>query len=175
MLVISIMAALAALTMGSMRFAQNRGAISSTKALLKTVELALEKYHLEYGEYPAFAGTGGPTLNGFDSRGAWLLYEVMTGDGNKSRGGTVASDGNIAATEKPLLEGIFSGNDDRFNNVEKDSAGNFVLIDRWGNPLQYRRADDVGYTSRNGTYDLWSMGTEEDGVVGGEGKWIKNW
>lgn len=157
MTVMVIISILAAIGVGSMRFAQNNAAASKSKTLLKTVELALEKYQLTYGEYPAADGA---------ESGAALLYKVITGDLN--------GNGDIDGAEKPLLEGIFSGNDDKFNNVDEDS-GNFVLIDGWGNPLQYHRADEAGYTARNGTYDLWSYGTEEDGVVGGEEKWIKNW
>lgn len=172
LIVMTVIAIIAALGLGSMRYAQDYGAASKTKALLKTVELALEKYHQQYGQYPDLVGSGS-TLNGMDSGGAWLLYEVMTGDGDRASGGGNASDGDIAATEKPMLEGVFSGNDDKFSNVDQDNAGNFVVVDGWGNPLQYRRGDDPD--ALNGTYDLWSYGAVEAGVPGGQEKWIKNW
>lgn len=175
LIVMALISAIAALGLGSMKFALNKGASSKTKALMKMVELGLEKYQLENGEYPEFGGTGTPTLSTFDSKGSWLLYEVITGDGDKSKGGTNAANGDIDTNETPLLDDVFTGNDDKFSYVEKDSAGNFVLVDGWGNPLQYRRADETDYIERNGTYDLWSYGTVEDGVAPSEESWIKNW
>jgi prepilin-type N-terminal cleavage/methylation domain-containing protein len=172
--VMTIIGILAAIGLGSMRYAQNAAATGKTRALLKTVELALEKYHQQNGQYPSLS-VAGSTLNSFNSGGAWLLYQIITGDGNDASGGSSVSDGNISALETPLLEGVFSGKSDKFNYVEQDDAGKYVLVDGWGNPLQYHRADEAGYSARNGTYDLWSYATEEDGVIGGEQKWLKNW
>jgi len=185
----SIIAILAGLTLNGMKMANNKGAAARTEALKKMIELALDRYELEYGGYPANitnpmtatddSAYSTSLINTIEAEEALLLYRVVTGDLNGD--GIIATDG----TEEPLIEVGFAGQSDKHGYsalIEGKSPGDtdaYALVDGWGNPFRYFHAGSFPPATtimKNGTYDLWSYGIDEPGVgTPNEARWIKNW
>jgi hypothetical protein len=69
--------------------------------------------------------------------------------------------------------------------MRRKVGNSFILVDGYGRPFQYIKADPEKKNTVNSTYDLWSYGddetnlratskdTEANPAVGA--KWIKNW
>jgi len=180
LVVIVVISILAALTLGSAKFAKNKGAEAKTKGMIKMIELALEKYQLEYGEYPSGIMTAMVPGSSLEAGPAIELYKLITGDAN--------NDGEIQSTEEPLIESGFAGLSDKFGFTTGSGvdaaglpAGPFYLKDGWGNPIQYIHPNDAatfGHTMKNGTYDIFSYGADDPTSPGGgvtDARWIKNW
>ena len=64
-------------------------------------------------------------------------------------------------------------------------GGSYILVDAFGHPFQYLKADGEKKSTANATYDLWSCAEDEKNVrakskdteanVSLGAKWIKNW
>jgi prepilin-type N-terminal cleavage/methylation domain-containing protein len=188
LLVMTIIALLAALTLGAFTYAQQAASRNRTTAALAAIKAGLEQYKEKFGEYPEPADKEGTVSAGggtFKAGGAKMLYQAISGDGSDEielpGKTTTASDGKVDTDEIP---NSINGNLPK-TMILKSSEG-YLLIDGFGRPFQYVKPTGTEQAV-NATYDLWSFGTAD--VKSGapdtsydsrkEGKntasWIKNW
>lgn len=184
LVVISIIALLAAMTMGAFTYAQKAAMRNRTTAVHRAIISGLENYSSEYGEFPVAAReeTDGdfPNKKNYYVSGARMLYQALSGDGTDQikigSGAGDPSDGKWTDGEKMLL-----------TDMPKDmySLGGsnvYMLVDAFGHPFQYTKGGTEN--AINPTYDLWSYGEDETNTdaIGKSAKqdssvsakWIKN-
>ncbi len=183
LVVISIIALLAAMTMGAFSFAQRSAMRNRTSAAHQAIKSALESYSTEFGEYPEpSGGSDVETFNGkgYGVAGAQMLYQALSGDGSDKikigSGTSISSDGKWSDTEKMLLTDMPK------EMYTYKGTNRYMLLDGFGHPFQYTK----GGTSDaiNPTYDLWSYGEDETNTDAVDraskqdskkaSKWIKN-
>ena len=189
LVVISIIALLAVLLFPSHGHGTTKR--RATEAALIAVEYALDRYFDQHGEYPSSANPdemleimpGKP----FRVGGAKCLYQALRGDGVDAIQGAetpadapVASNGSFELSEVPNV--IFK---DMPRQMWREVNGHYFLVDSFGRPFQYVKADRESKKTRRDTFDLWSFGeddahpqatslqTVQNPSVGA--KWIKNW
>ncbi|MFC7336105.1 prepilin-type N-terminal cleavage/methylation domain-containing protein [Haloferula chungangensis] len=150
LVVVSIMVILAGLTMGVMSYVNQKQAVEQAKVQLGLLELALEDYYSENGEYPPNTrddGTGG------------------TDEIQKALFPTTANSKIYLAELNPDndTQGWLSG-----------TTGNYEILDPWGEPFRYR----TNRTLSNGTvrvyasnpgFDIWSCGPDGQTKTGSKG------
>lgn len=139
MVVISIMVILAGLTLGLMGYVNQKQATQSARVQLGLLELALEDYHSENGEYP---------LNGSDdgTGGTSLIQETLFPP-------TVG--------EKVYLTELDPENDTQ--GWLSGSTGDIDILDPWGVEYRYRTNHNGTVFAANPGFDIWSCGP--DGVT----------
>ena len=187
LLVIAIIAILAGLGVSGYQFANIYAAKSKTKAQMASLKLALEEYHKLHGEYPKPAterasDAATEWLGGTEYKlgGAQVLYQALSADGSDKldlgSASTAASDGEIDETEEENLVMKELDPQSDTTGMVKVYQGDWVLIDGFGNPWQYRHGSESGAINK-GTYDLWSFGDAEDASSGeaSDIHWIRNW
>ncbi len=161
-----------------------------TDAARNGIESGLERYLAIHGTFPepahpeetAEIGPGVICRIG----GAKCLYQALRGDGsdaivtNDRTIPATTSDGNFEAAE--IQRCIFK---DMPSFMRRKVGNSFILVDGYGRPFQYIKADPEKKNTVNSTYDLWSYGDDETNLratskdaeanpaVGA--KWIKNW
>ncbi len=162
-----------------------------THSTIIAIESALERYYEKHGEYPSPVNpdeiieiTPG---NFYRVGAAKCLYQATRGDGVDAVKAAeppvdvpAASNGTFESGE--LAQVIFK---DMPQSMWRELNGHFFLVDGYGRPIQYVRADPAAKNTRNTTFDLWSFGeddahpqatsleTVQNPSVGA--KWIKNW
>lgn len=200
LVVISIIALLAALTMGGYTYALNGSREKTTRGTFESVKSALETYHVEHGEYPEPATPEQQAEFGqgksYNIGGAACLYQAVSGDGfDQIKGVTSAGSGDAS----PASDGAISGTDEVANVMIKDmptsmfmrKGEQYILIDGFARPFQYIKAtksaagQDEPTTINAGTYDLWSYSMDQTNIgmrsvdtlksQKAGLKWIKNW
>jgi prepilin-type N-terminal cleavage/methylation domain-containing protein len=206
LVVITIIGLLAALSIGAFTMATQTAARNRTTATLQAIVSALEVYKNNNGDYPKPKNT----THGLDVKGgAQMLYQAITGDGNDqidlgaSSEAQTNSRGSGGVNPKFTINGDFvpSRRTDgtwapgKLNGTLVSAANEFYLIDGFGHPFQYDKAQPtVGAngappptpTTVNPTYDLWSYGntnsteSTDAGLSTKENPtatsiWIKNW
>jgi len=189
LVVISIIALLAALSIGAFTMAMQTSARNRTTATLHAVVSALERYKEKNGEYPEPSGSvinqtdkfGDMTLN---TGGAQMLYQAITGDGNDAinigNGAATSSTGAVTDANKEfVINGDFIPTKDlttgtfksKLNSTTVTSDNKFLIMDGFGHPFQYTKAPvavtGTPATTVNPTYDVWSFAnaTSADGVT----------
>lgn len=198
LVVITIIALLFALTIGGFTYAQRSAARSRTTVAMNAIKSGLERYTTEFGEYPAPQNPGDTVAFGdktYEVGAAAMLYQALSGDGYD----------NILIAEVPANAGMANSDGSLDQNESKNVMltdmpkeiwtnrdGRYYMIDGFGKPFQYIKADtsDVGgsQVTINTTYDLWSYGEDEENytarsidtlsagpVKDASAKWIKNW
>jgi prepilin-type N-terminal cleavage/methylation domain-containing protein len=201
LVVITIIAMLAALTMGGYTYAMRGSREKTTRGTFEAVQTALETYNTEFGEFPEPAGTDQMVEfipgKSYDVSGAACLYQALSGDGyDQIKGVTADSNEGATATSDGKTEG-----DGEVKNVTMrempqsmymNKNGVYVLIDGFARPFQYIKAvppttggEDTDPVTINTTYDLWSynyddVNTTKKSIEAVEDprmalKWIKNW
>jgi type II secretory pathway pseudopilin PulG len=191
MVVISIIAILAALTLGASRIAQEMASKSRTSAAHEVIRVGLEQYKEKHGEYPEPNDPDATTqVANVDVRvgGARMLYQALTGDGD-SEIKAASSQGNISdgrITDEERENSINAGLLNIKNLVVKSPDG-FYLADAWMNPFQYEKGGIAESNALNPTCDLWSFGPAGSSAGGliydaasrrnvdTTARWIKNW
>jgi prepilin-type N-terminal cleavage/methylation domain-containing protein len=196
LIVISIMALLASLTMMGFSSAQVNASRNRTSAFHRAIMSGLEAYHSDNGEYPE-PRSGGKTTNfgkgQYEIGGALMLYQALSGDGDdeikSSSGSRNRSNGKID-NDKEIAE--IKLKEMPREMWKSTSSDEWVIVDGFGHPFQYTYPKHTGAaagtpstTTVNTTYDLWSyaeddkhtqktsLGDKQD--VNISGKWIKNW
>lgn len=182
--VITIIAILAALTMGTFSYVQQVSRRNNTTVALSAIVGALKQYHEKHGGYPEPANPakmGSGSASSLRIGGAMMLYQAITGDGNNeiklgNGEAATASDGTVDADER----GNAIKGDLPKTMVLKTEDG-YMLIDAFGRPFQYEAAG--GADSVNDTFDVWSyaqkessdrtLATKKDEIA--TAVWIKNW
>lgn len=188
LVVMSIIALLAALTVGAFGYAQQSASRNRTVAAHAAIKAALEQYKEKFGEYPEAKNPtqmGDASGGSFRTGGAMMLYQSISGDGtdqiNLPSAGS-SSDGKI---DKDVdLPNVINGNLPKAMILR--TAAGYMLVDGFGRPFQYSKAPDANTV--NPTYDLWSFANIErssDAAVKYDlaskkdanitAKWIKNW
>lgn len=185
LVVIAIIALLASLTIGAFSYATTAAARNRSSATSAAIMAGLEKYHTEFGEYPAPAAPSGTAqFNNvtYLAGGAEMLYQAMSGDGTSAielaTGGGRGSDGNIDDDEARNMMMT-----DMPKEMWLQVGGRYYMIDGFRHPLQYTKGGQSNAV--NPTYDLWSYGQDEqssqDDSLSSKtnpqtnAKWITNW
>lgn len=184
LVVICIIALLAALVIGSGNSGSSKRNV--TQGTRQTIEAALERYHNEHGEYPEPVNPDETTeiMPGKVYRigAARCLYQALRGDGGDAikGAGRDASDGQVSGEEiKNMLV------QDLPTAVWRKVGGSYILVDAFGHPFQYTKADSENKNTINSSYDLWSYSEDDKNVMAKSkdteanaslgAKWIKNW
>ena len=186
LVVISIIAMLAALLIGI-----RRPTTSPTQEVMMAIESALERYYAKHAEYPTPANPD-ETVEVSPGKfyrvgGAKCLYQALRGDGVDAIEGAkptaevpAASNGTVEPSELPEM--LFK---DMPRQMWREVNGHYFLVDSFGRPFQYVKADRESKKTRRDTFDLWSFGeddahpqatsleTTQNSSLGA--KWIKNW
>lgn len=197
LLVITIIAILAALTIGGFSYAQQAASRNRTRVGLAAIMSGLESYKDKFGEYPAVANPGAQ-FQFSDTKlfvgGARMLYQALVGNGSDQIAGVpkATASSNTSSMNKAELAAMTA------NSVVKDlpkamilcpaNTNYYMLVDGFGRPYQYTKGD--GTTTVNPTYDLWSYGTSDVASIQSlsnppslkekqdllrTAPWIKNW
>lgn len=186
-IVVAIIALLAALVIhgSSPRLGKRR----ATEAAISAIDFALECYHEKYGEYPEPTNPD-QTVEVMPGKvcrigAAKCLYQALTSEGNDAIKGAAGEDARPSDgdwDDKDLAQLLTS---DTLPTLRRKIGNHFLLVDAFGRPFQYIKADPAKKNTLNTTYDLWSYGddethlratskdTEADPAIGA--KWIKNW
>jgi prepilin-type N-terminal cleavage/methylation domain-containing protein len=198
LVVISIIALLFALTIGGFTYAQKSAARSRTSVALNAMKSGLERYHKEFGEYPAPQNPDDTISYGsktYEVGGATMLYQALSGDGydniviaqTSSNAGQASSNGSLDESESKNVMLT-----DMPSSIWAEQNGRYYMIDGFGRPFQYVKAVPTGSgrdpTTINKDYDLWSYGEDEENTTArsldsqipgklkeASQKWIKNW
>jgi len=198
MIVITVIAILAGLTLQAFTYAQQSSARNRTLAALTQIKSSLEQYKEKYGEYPAptqAAQSVTTNLGGLQNVNygtAKMLYQAITGDGNDALNLPQGS-ASTPSTGNPTVTDIQSG---ITQNLPKTmilafsigQANTYILVDGFSHPFQYQKAAVDGNgnaTTINPNYDLWSYAqsttagttdlTNVQTKMQNSNSWIKNW
>jgi prepilin-type N-terminal cleavage/methylation domain-containing protein len=138
--VVSIIAVLAALTLGAFNYITKKNARTKAKLQVDLLANAIQTYHSDNRSYPVNGDANG-------ERGDEVLYKALYWDGFEAR----ASGGTI-----------YLGELDPTNNTKGGQAwiqgkdAQARIVDPWGNPYRYRTGDQAV----NPDFDLWSTGPD---------------
>ena len=182
LIVLSIIALLASLTLGGYTYAMRSSKRRLTTGTFEAVKSGLEDYRTEFGEYPEPANTGTmveflPTKS-YDVSGAACLYQALTGDGFDQIKGVTGGDSQTNGTSDGKTEGAEIQNmvmKEMPQTMWRRMGQSYVLVDGFGRPFQYIKAvvattTGAGSSSGgsnnqantiNSTYDLWSYAEDE--------------
>jgi type II secretory pathway pseudopilin PulG len=185
-IVVAIIALLASLVIqGSSPRSSKRRA---TEASMSSIQSVLERYLEKYGEFPEPTNPDetAELMPGKSYRigAAKCLYQALTGDGSDAIQGSSddATPSNGTLEDAELKNALFK---DLPSQMRRKVGDSHLLVDGFGRPFQYLKADSEKKNTLNTTYDLWSYGddetnlrvtskdTEADPALGA--KWIKNW
>jgi len=197
LVVISIIALLAAMTMGGYTYALNGSKEKTTRGTFESVRTGLDHYQIEFGEFPEPANPQQQAEFGlgksYNVGGAACLYQALSGDGfNEIKGVTSSGEGASATSD-----GRISGTEEISHVMIKEmpqtmwmrKGEKYVLIDGFSRPFQYIKATTTAAgsepTTINSTYDLWSYSMDQVNInkqsidtlqsPATSLKWIKNW
>jgi prepilin-type N-terminal cleavage/methylation domain-containing protein len=185
LIVITLIAMLAALTLGGYTYAMRSSKRRLSTGTFEAIKLALERYNSEFGEYPQPKGSNlmvnfPPGQTVYDVSGAACLYQALTGDGydqiNGVTGASGAGGGGSGGTSDGKVEGTAEIKNKMLVEIPPaiftSKGGTYLLIDGFGHPFQYAKAAlptlTAGGTATtptpttiNSTYDLWSYLEDE--------------
>lgn len=189
LVVIGIIALLAALVAGGVGGGSSKRQMTlSTKEMIQS---ALERYRERYGEYPEPVN-GDETAEIMPGKvyrigAAKCLYQALRGDGCDAIKGVTSigngesqSDGSVSTAE--IKNAVIP---DMPEGMWRKVGGSYILVDSFGRPFQYIKADSEKKNAINSTYDLWSYATDEKNSMAKSkdteahaslgARWIKNW
>lgn len=203
LVVVTIIALLAAMTMGGYTYAMRGSREKTTRATFESVKTALDSYNVDFGEFPEPAKPSqfmefGPGKS-YDVGGALCLYQAMTGDGYDQIKGVTGSNESASGSSDGKIEGIEEIKNNKLREMpstmwmRKNNA--YILVDGFNHPFQYIKASATPApaagggapqpTTINATYDLWSYSMDEMNTTKVSVdtlkapniaiKWIKNW
>jgi hypothetical protein len=174
---------------------QNATKKGKAKADIAAIELALERYKDDFGDYPEPASPSRQRVGDIDAEynagGAMMLYQALSGDGTnaiKGVGGS-ASTGEFGRDGTLYLEGLsVAGTAENgysrgsvISVYRSQGGSDYMLVDPFGVPYQYEKwVEGENEQVRNTRkYDLWSFGTKEAGPAynpeDNPHTWITNW
>jgi type II secretory pathway pseudopilin PulG len=145
LVVISIIVILSGLTIGGFAFVSQKQAREQAKVQIGLLQLALEDYRSDFGEYP-------PAPSGNGNRQTNKIYEVLYPR-------------NVNA--KVYLPQLDPQNDAQGWLNGQTSGNNLRIYDPWGEEYRYRTPGDSGGSfSVNPDFDLWSAGPDGQTTAG---------
>lgn len=188
LIVLSIIAMLAAMTMGGYTYAMRSSKRRVTTGTFEAIKLALERYNAEFGEFPEPANKDQMVefIAGkkYDVSGAACLYQALTGDGFDQIKGVSAPSGSdkSSATSDGKIEGTNEIRNKMLADVPqtiwRKQNGNYVIIDGFARPFQYIKAaapsttgsgsatsSNNSPTTINSNYDLWSYAEDDVNIT----------
>jgi prepilin-type N-terminal cleavage/methylation domain-containing protein len=191
LIVLSIIALLASLTLGGYTYAMRSSKRRLTTGTFEAVKSALEDYRTEFGEHPEPKNIGTMVEflpnKSYDVSGASCLYQALTGDGFDQIKDVTAGDSQTSGASDGKTEGAEIQNmvmKEMPQTMWRRMGSIFVLIDGFARPFQYIKATSSNPTV-NSTYDLWSYGEDEVNITQKSfqtlqdqtiaTKWVKNW
>ncbi len=195
MTVITIIGMLAAMSFGMFKLATNKAAKKNTIARLAGIQLGIESYKTDNGEYPEALGQEDTTDIGgvsYKVGGARMIYQVLTGDGNSAiKGGGIASTGKVGSSGAVYWEEVTPPTPKDVESKKKKGMvdvaadGTFFLIDGWRKPFQYvksikdrnRRISNIDLVHSDADYEVWSYGALDKPLDDPESQkeWIASW
>lgn len=194
LIVITIIALLAAMTLQGYTYAMRASKRRVTEASITAIQSSLERYKDKFGEYPEPASLDetlevmpGRTYNVSGSR---CLYQALRGDGydaivggQNGGGENGSSDGNFQDDETEAV--MFK---DMPPKMWRVVSGSYLLVDGFSLPFQYIKAKadpTAAPITINPTYDIWSFADDDTYTTSTSTdaqdnptlsqKWIKNW
>jgi len=202
MIVITIIALLAGLTLQGYTYAMRGSKRRVTETTIVAIQSSLDRYFDKFGEFPEPASADGTveiTVGKlYNASGAKCLYQALRGDGfdaikGASQGAnskTAASDGNFQTDEAANV--TFK---DMPPAMWRNVNGNYIIVDGFSHPFQYIKAAPAAAAGApansdapvtiNTTYDFWSYADDEVNIARKSkdvkenptisAKWIKNW
>ncbi len=193
--VITIIALLAALGFGGYQMALSKSATKDTLARLNALQLGVEGYKLDNGEYPEPLSSEASTEIGtatWSTGGAQMLYQVVTGDGNNTiKGGGIPSTAIPGSSGKiyweevtvPTAKDVENKKKKRLVDVGPD--GSYFMIDGWRKPFQYvkalkdrnKRISNEDLVHSDADYEIWSYGKLDapNDDPESQKEWIASW
>lgn len=187
LIVISIIAMLAAMTMGGYTYAMRSSKRRVTTGTFEAIKLAMERYNTEFGEYPEPASKDQMVEfvpgKKYDVSGAACLYQALTGDGFDQIKGVSTPSGSdkSSATSDGKIEGTNEIRNKMLAEIPqtiwRKQNGNYVIIDGFARPFQYMKATTSSPTAGagasanststtiNSTYDLWSYAEDDVNIT----------
>lgn len=154
MVVVGVIVILAGILIGSLPGIQARVNRNKVEAFLAELENGLSKYQIDHGNYPINEPSGDRDASGIE--GSKVLYKNLSGDYNL--------DGKVDFEQN---EKVYVPKLDYESNKESKEArsliinGDFMVIDSYGDPVRYLaqppNLQGRPRTTRNPTYDLWSI------------------
>lgn len=149
MAVVLIILSITAITMGVVGYVQKKVAITNTRALIASMESALELYKNDWGYYPqSFTGRVSSS-GGIESLNNWLLLRALSGN--------CANCKKVYMRVPPSLLkiGIGAGSTNILTSTNGNlySVGGFTNIcDPWGLPYNYYCAPKTPFGIMNNVY-----------------------
>lgn len=199
LIVITIIAMLAAMTMGGYTYAMRGSREKTTRGTFEAVMSALDTYNSEFGEFPEPAGSDQMVDflgKSYDTSGAACLYQALSGDGYDAIKGVSSASGEDSAASDGKVEGDAEVKNITLKEMPQSmfmkKNNIYILIDGFSRPFQYIKAPtatagaggDEAVTI-NSTYDLWSYNHDDTNTTVKSIdtvsepklslKWIKNW
>ena len=146
--VITIIIILAGITVAGFGFINDRQANAKAQVDIELLAVALEKYKLDYGEYPGF-DENTPVVGDISEE----LYEALFYDGWNYKTNDVGEETEIYLKE-------LDPRNSKQSWVAKTNANippaDLKITDPWGRPYRYRKGDNA----QNPDFDLWSLGKD---------------
>jgi prepilin-type N-terminal cleavage/methylation domain-containing protein len=188
LVVISIIALLASLSIVAMGHATRTSNREKSKAYLKNIELLLDRYKNDNGTYPRpKEGSEGNTTSvggiQYSMGGAVALYQALTGDGDDGmEGGDTSSMGKAGSMRDSIVYWP-DADPNGSMRIAREAEGKYFIGDGFGAPFQYKVPPPVSAKNADNfetlqteyknprTYDLWSYGGEYENPKA----WITNW
>jgi prepilin-type N-terminal cleavage/methylation domain-containing protein len=204
LVVIAIMALLASLTLYGFRYANIMSKRQHTTTYHAAIKSGLEAYNGDNGEYPVPRNqqqTGTFQNKRYNTGGASMLYQALTGDGDDkiklASPSNRPSDGSADTAQE--LQKIYLKECPPQLKLQTDEG--WLMVDGFRHPFQYYRVDYGNGASRdvtgsrnsqqatvptvNPTYDLWSYAEDDTNTTKDDintrlnpqtsAMWIKNW
>lgn len=138
-----IIAILSVVTLGVLTQTGDRVKYQQTETLIAQLENSLESYYFDNQDYPRSAVGAGSVEY------AELLFQELGG---------YNSDGSIPSVVPTSFADYLEPSGK--NVAQTNGAGNYRVVDPWGNYIRYTPASN-GVSTNNPDFDLWSIGAEE--------------
>lgn len=143
LVVVSIMIILAGLTMGVLSYVNQKQAVEKAKVQLGLLELALEDYYSENGEYPRGRNREGRSMT------RYIVQELFPN-----------------STKKKIYLVELDDKNDTQNWREGDT-----IVDPWGTEYRYRANAGNSVYAANPGFDIWSCGPDGITEAGSNGEY----
>jgi prepilin-type N-terminal cleavage/methylation domain-containing protein len=194
--VITIIALLGAMGFGGYKVALDKTAKKNTIARMAGLQVGLEAYKGDNGEYPEPLNAEDTTTVGtgiYKVGGARLLYQVMAGDGDSAiKGGGIVSTGIPGSSGgKIYWEEVTAPTQKEVDSkkskplVSRAEDGTFYMVDGWRKPFQYIKAlkdrnkviANEDQVHSDADYEIWSYGILKMPLEDTESQkeWIATW
>lgn len=148
MTVITIIVILAGITVAGMSYITDKQANAKAKVDIELLSSAIEKYKLDYGDYPGFAENTDPAGDISEE-----LYNALFYDGWNYKENEAGDETDIYLKELDPRSG-------KQTWVAKTNSNqppmDLKITDPWSRTYRYRK----GLDAQNPDFDLWSMGKD---------------